>query len=45
MSYSQTYFWKNKQGKIVKTVGIELTIDEKLALAKKNNALLKRQFG
>ncbi len=43
MSYKQDYYWRNKEGKIVKTVGIELTIEEKLALAKKNNEFLEQQ--
>ncbi len=45
MSYPKDYWWKNKQGKIVKTVGIELTIEEKLKLARKNNILLRVQNG
>lgn len=37
------YYWKDANGKLHTSMGIELTDEEKYQLAKKNNELLRKQ--
>ena len=43
MSNPIKYYWKDNKGKVCSSWGIELTMEEKYKLAKKNNELLRRQ--
>lgn len=43
MSKPMKYFWKDNNGKLRSSWGIELTTEEKYALARKNNELIRMQ--